>query len=387
MDSDFFSENQFSALQNSLDTGSKAEYQAMCRKFGIHACYETGMGRLMLAAEMEAGVPVGKEGQDKELFRVCKRGDDLRCQVGHVLSNLKSRSKKRGTGPGLEADYAAFRRNTEATVQIVDKSWLEEIGQPNEKGKIRLKGIESRHGLDLSRFDRSGAPQKLILCDHYFYANELIPDTDIFGSGFFIDHDKVVTAAHVLVEAFKYGVSPENLMFIRGRYVYDTKTSTIEVRPNQLYLLDEPTIFVSEQMRNGDQRGDMAWVRAKPFFKRETYPFSWNGFAPALENAKTAVYALGHGLCLPMKLSFKGEVQDLTYKGTEAMFTCDMNILPGSSGSPIFDANTHRLLGIVSGLHEIYTNTVPNGDCVELITDMGGKFSGVATHIAPFSSL
>jgi len=88
-----------------------------------------------------------------------------------------------------------------------------------------------------------------------------------------------------------------------------------------------------------------------------------------------------------MKLSFGGKIQDEIYANTSAMFTCDMNILPGSSGAPIFDAESHQLVGIISGLHEIYTDPVPYGNCVNLKINMEGKFSGVATHIAPFSSL
>ncbi|MFN0014001.1 MAG: trypsin-like serine peptidase [Saprospiraceae bacterium] len=386
MASVIFSQPQLAAIQSVLDAGDSIQFQSFCKEYGTHAAYSTDMGRLIMAAELEANIPVEKADPGNSLFRVCGQKDDMRCQVGHVLSNLRSRTTQSGVDSIIGKAYTAFRRNVESTVLIVDKSWLE-IGEPNKNGKIRLKSIECRQALDLSKFARDEVHRDLLLCDSYFYANELIPDTDIYGSGFFIDHDKVVTAAHVLVEAFKNGVSLENLLFIRGRYVYDTDTSTIDVMENQLYLLDEPAIFISEQMRKGDQRGDMAWVKAKPFFEGKTYPFEQNGFAPELEKPGMAIYALGHGLGVPMKLSFGGRIQDITYKSTSAMFTCDMNILPGCSGSPIFDADTHRLLGIVSGLHEIYTNVKVKGGCVELIINMNGDFSGVATHIAPFSSL
>ena len=130
-----FSEIQRSALQNILYNGSEAEYQSLYREFGVHSCYKTGMGRLVLAAEVKAGAPVEKADPGKKFSGACEREDDPRCQAGQVLSHLESRSK---TGPGLDADYAAFRRNVKATVLIVDKSGLEEIGQPNEKGKIQI---------------------------------------------------------------------------------------------------------------------------------------------------------------------------------------------------------------------------------------------------------
>jgi len=380
-------EAQLAALDSILDDGDDALFRSFVEENGLHACYATDMGRLMLAAEKEAGFPQLPKASrpDDRLFQICKQKEDMRCQVGQVLSNLRKRCKRRRFGSRLCNAAYAFQRNAEATVQIVDKRGLQI--EPDKKGKIKILGIESRNALNLSIFARNNAHRGLPLCDEYFYANELIPKMGILGSGFFIDHDKVVTATHVLMEAFKRGVSPENLMFIRGHHVRNTQAKTIKVWPNQLYKLDQQELIISEQMRDSDERGDMAWVRATPYFEGKTYPFLWNGLAPKLENPETAIYALGHGLGVPMKLAFGGEVQDLTYHGAPAKFTCDVNILPGSSGAPIFDANTHRLLGIVSGLHEIYTSPVPKGDCVNLVINLSGKFSGVATHIAPFSSL
>lgn len=383
-----FSESQRSSLQNILDAGDEARYQAFLKDCDLHTCYATDMGRLMLAAETEAGFPhLPKASRpDDRLFQICERKEDLRCQVGHVLSNLKSRSGRSGPGSWLSHSYHAFRRNAKATVLIVDKSGLK-IREPDKEGKIRLKGIESRDGLNLSKFAREEAHRDLPLCDHYFYANELIPDTDIYGSGFFIDQDKVVTAAHVLNEAFAEKVKPENLLFIRGRYVYETGKMEIEVYADQLYLLDQPKILIRDQIRYGDFDGDMAWVNVRPYFEGKAYPFEWNGMESGSVKEGADMYALGHGLGVPMKLSFGGKIQDEMNAGIPAMFTCDVSILPGNSGAPIFDANSHRLVGIISGLHEIYTEAVPKGNCVELKTNMEGDFSGVATYIAPFRSL
>jgi hypothetical protein len=381
-----FSKTQLSALQNALDAGDAANFQSVVEEYGIHASYATDMGRLMLAAELEGNGQAQKADPDKKIFRVCKRKDDLRCQVGQVLSNLKSRSKRSDSGHGLDEAYAAFRRNAKATVLIVDKSGLD-IGEPDKDGKVSIKGIESRHALDLSKFAQDDAHRDLPLCDEYFYANELVPDTDIYGSGFFIDHDKVVTAAHVLNQVFVNKVNPENLLFIRGHYVYQTGEPVIEMFEDQLYLLDQPKILIRDRIRYGSLDGDMAWVNVRPYFEGKAYPFQWNGFGQCPVKKDAGVYALGHGLGVPMKVSFGGEIQDEIYDNTPAMFTCDMNILPGSSGSPIFDADSHRLVGVVSGLHEIYTEVVSNKHCVELKISMDGDFSGVATYIAPFCSL
>ena len=241
--------------------------------------------------------------------------------------------------------------------------------------------------LDLSQYTRNEAHRDLPLCKKFFYANELTPDTDIYGTGFFIDEDKVLTAAHVLEAAYFEGVSPNDLMFIRGLIGWSSEMDKIEVYEDQLYVLDEPGIIISDQMRYGNQRGDMAWIKVKPLYKGKTYPLVHNGASPApLMKPTQAVYALGHGLGVPMKLSYNGKIQDATYNDSLALFTCDMSVLPGSSGSPIFDSNSHKLVGIISGLHEIYTEADIGERCANLNIDMNGVFSGVATYIDPFRS-
>lgn len=380
-------EQQMTWLNTIVENGDPTQVQSAIKDYDIPMVYATSIGQVLVAAELEEFASDASETTDIDFSSTCKKDKDLRCQVGHVLSNLKSRSKQWGLESPVGNAYLAFRKNAKATVLIVDKSRLK-IGKPNEKGKIRIQGVEARHAVGLSKFARSEATHNLPLCKAYFYATELIPDTDIYGSGFFIAHDKVVTAAHVLNEAFAKKVKPENLLFIRGHYAYrkGESESEIELDENQLYLLDQPKILIRDQIRNGDLDGDMAWVSVRPYFKDKAYPFQWNGVETGPVTKGGQVYALGHGLGVPMKLSFGGKIQDETY-GAPTMFTCDMNILPGSSGSPIFDANSHRLVGIVSGLHEIYTEAVPKRGCVELKINMEGDFSGVATHIAPFHSL
>lgn len=56
-----------------------------------------------------------------------------------------------------------------------------------------------------------------------------------------------------------------------------------------------------------------------------------------------AVYALGHPLGLPLKLSAGARI--LSVEG--GTFRADLDTYTGSSGGPVFDADTHALLGIV----------------------------------------
>jgi len=56
------------------------------------------------------------------------------------------------------------------------------------------------------------------------------------------------------------------------------------------------------------------------------------------------LYSLGHGLGLPTKVSYEGKIQKVyTNKN---FFECNLTLLGGNSGSPVFYADNHELAGI-----------------------------------------
>jgi hypothetical protein len=56
------------------------------------------------------------------------------------------------------------------------------------------------------------------------------------------------------------------------------------------------------------------------------------------------VYAVGHGLGLPVKVSFDGVVKEGSMRST--YYETSLTLLGGNSGSPVFFADTHELAGI-----------------------------------------
>jgi hypothetical protein len=55
------------------------------------------------------------------------------------------------------------------------------------------------------------------------------------------------------------------------------------------------------------------------------------------------IYIIGHPVGLPLKYSPEASVGDIS----EAYFSADLNVYNGSSGSPVFDSETHKVIGIV----------------------------------------
>ncbi len=371
-----FTSNQISKLLSICDSSSQEQYEAALGENQIPMGYASSMGRVLLAAELEAA----KKSRDDEyrinLFKVCKEKKDTRCQVGHVKSNLESRIKKADNNSKLKRGYNAFMKNAWATAMLLDKRKLI-MYPPDNEGKIRIESDECRKLLVLSDYGGEDKP----LCETYYYAEELIPKTDILGSGFFIAHDRVLTAAHVLERAWVLGMNPDDLMLIRGHFVYNTNAKRIEVLRGQLYIMDQDELIMSERNRYGDLDGDMAWLQVKPLY--EAFSLKWNGFVSAPVEKGAQVYALGHGLGLPMKISYWGEVSNGSFGQASTMFECKMNILPGNSGAPIFDTNSHKLVGIIRGIIGIDAEPDPIQDCVNLKI----KNHGVATHVAPFNNL
>ncbi|MBC7775334.1 MAG: trypsin-like peptidase domain-containing protein [Phycisphaerae bacterium] len=392
---------KFTCLRNRLDMDQKGrtddphQFKAFLEELGVPKpeFYATDTGKMLLAAKVETELEHNNLEPDWEFDDVCHLGRDKRCQTGHIIRGMRRRIKRLGKAGQFEekvtlkCQFRAFLNNAFSTVMIFDRGKLD-LKRPPGRYTLPINSIPCRDWLDFSSDD--GIDPDIKLCSRTFYANEKIPYTDIFGSGYMINEDTVVTAAHVLEEAFIYGVKPENLRFLRSHYVYDTQNPEIDAYESQIYGLDlekQDKLIISEQMRNGSKDGDMAWVKVKPLKKSKNFRLRWNGMIDKPVSTEQRVYALGHGLGIPMKISFDGYVQNEVYQNTPSMFTCKLNILPGSSGSPIFDFDTHKLVGIVSGLHKIYTVINKKDGCAEFKIDMTGKASGVATHIAPFLSL
>lgn len=290
----------------------------------------------------------------KEKF---KRLDDKRCQVGQVFSHIEKNNYE---------NAHLFRKNVRSVVLILDKKDLK-ITDSGKPGYIEIESVVCSKAIEFPAPDNSGT--RLKLCEQFYYSEERIPARRILGSGVFIAPDKIATAAHVVYEAFEAGVDPKDMIFVGAHFVYEV-LDHIWVDKNMIYQLDQNVIKKNNQMING-AKGDSAWLRVKPLFPSVQNrnpapgPRSLDIKIPDVIHmqAKQPVYSLGHGFGVPMKLSFGGSVE---YLGNNGWLGCDLDIFPGNSGSPVFHADTHELLGIISGPDNLWRQVVETQNCIDV---------------------
>lgn len=355
------------------DSPDKFNRPFMLEGKALEKAYNNNLGLLALACELQYSIE--EEAQKVYRFKRDKRGE-----VGHMLKHLRTVKDRYPNNRSYTNLHNQFLKNAFAVVLIVAES--EDWNLPAQKGQNRVKinSVQCRDLLDFSAFGSEFEGKKL--CDSFFYANDHVPHTDIFGSGCFSAENKVVTAAHVLEEAAKTGLAPDKLLFIRGHLVYGGNHS-IWIEPDQLYRLKQDKILKDSQLIYG-QKGDSAWVEVTPYYP-DKHKYSASFAKPFTGQLKTnqTLYALGHGLGVPMKLSFDvkaGRREDPHW------FNADMHVFPGNSGSPVFDAETQELTGIVSALHALDVEVTPRG-CIDLTPNMRGTLSAVSSQIGPLAAI
>jgi hypothetical protein len=307
--------------------------------------------------------------------------NDKRGEVGHMLSYLKSIHLNNPNHHVFRSLFERFEMNAEAVVLILAEPEEWELSSFEGKADITIPSRPCRELVDFSVYDPAFGG--LMLCPEEFYSGDHIPDADIFGSGCFISPNRVATAAHVLEAAEEMNTDPQKLLFIRGHYDFG-KNQRVKVNTNQIYRLSrkQKKILEDSQAVYG-QKGDSAWVEVEPYFKNTPKPYSntHSDVSTTPLQKGQRLYALGHGLAVPMKLSFDVEVGEII---GQHWLHSDMHVLPGNSGSPIFDANSQQLVGIVNGIHALKVRRTAS-NCIELDIDLREKLSILSSQITPLS--
>lgn len=233
-------------------------------------------------------------------------------------------------------------RNTRTVLMVLDQENIREDNDDVIIASLPLKG--RRVSYQVSAF-----------CDDSAYGDQ--QSAKCFGSAFFVANGVVATAAHVVMRP---GEKFEDLRFVHcvmmngpGHF-----NEVIRVAKNRVF---KPK---NTELRTGcyyysDAGSDFALIPVEPAF--EGVPATTTTevvklpdlrvYNAAFQNNKHGkndmvnrkIYSLGHGLGLPLKVS-GGKI--IYAPRTFPYYETHIQLLGGNSGSPVFDAVTHELIGI-----------------------------------------
>jgi hypothetical protein len=150
-------------------------------------------------------------------------------------------------------------------------------------------------------------------------------------TGFLVKEDVIATAAHCADEN-----NVKDLRIVFGFIMSGPSTPVTQVPNKNIYKGVKIIHRVYNPLGNGS---DWALVEldrkvvGKPVVKL---------FEKAIYRNQP-VYIFGHPCGLPLKYSAGARVRGIY----EPFFSADLNVYCGSSGSPVFDSNTHEVIGMV----------------------------------------
>ncbi len=175
---------------------------------------------------------------------------------------------------------------------------------------------------------RFGETFNLCRCEPFF--QQPVGAGHLF-SGFLVRDDMIATAGHCVDEK---NVTDIRILF--GFRMKDASTSVTRVPNTDVYK------GVRIIRRYYNRRGNGAdWALVK--LDRKVTGRRAVKLPGTVIFRRQPVYVLGHPCGLPLKYAAGAEVR----KVNDAFFVADLDIYAGSSGSPIFNKNTHEVIGMV----------------------------------------
>lgn len=208
-----------------------------------------------------------------------------------------------------------IKKNADCTAAIMLENNLTKLKNGNWEVKVKNYG-EVFNLCELERF-RDQPVSKSALC-----------------TGFLVEKNIVATAAHFANEN-----NVTDLRIVFGYRMSAPTSPVIQVPEENIYKGGKITRRVYRRIdRNGDGT-DFALVQLdREVDDREIAKVSGKDIS-----AQQPVYVIGYPAGLPLKYAPGAKVRSLD----NAFFSADLDIYMGNSGSPVFDAGTHEVIGMV----------------------------------------
>jgi V8-like Glu-specific endopeptidase len=150
-------------------------------------------------------------------------------------------------------------------------------------------------------------------------------------TGFLVKEDVIATAAH-----FADQKNVTDLRIVFGYIMLDLYTPVIQIPYEKVYKGIK--IIERRHNRTGNQ-SDWALVK----LDRPVMDQAIASLSSKVISCQQPVYILGHPCGLPLKYAPGAKVGDLR----EAYFGADLDVYSGNSGSPVFNRDTHEVIGMV----------------------------------------
>jgi len=213
-----------------------------------------------------------------------------------------------------EIEDQNVKRNSGCIAAICSKDNL--INLNNELSILKVKNYGKAFNLDSSELFR----QQPISTGHMF-------------TGFLVEDDIIATAGHCADEK-----NVTDLRFIFGFRMDDPSKPAIRVFNDNMYK-GVKILRKVYRSREGGDKSDWALVKLDRKVTGQTVA----ELSKKEITLEQSLYIMGHPCGLPLKYGPGAKVRRIE----NTCFAADLDVYCGSSGSPVFDSDTHEVVGIV----------------------------------------
>jgi len=188
----------------------------------------------------------------------------------------------------------------------------------------------------------------------------------MFG-GFLVKDDIIATSGHTIDEN-----NVRDLRFVFGFKMSDGFTAVTRFSNEDIYNGVE-IIRRSSHPEKGN------WVLVK--LDRKVVGQSIAQLSEEPISLEQEIYTVGHPLGLPLKYAPGLFVGDISHEG---YFGAELSVYSGGCGSPVFDVNSHKVVGLID--RDVYDDFRWTGDCWVTVIYPEGK-NHLCTRVSAFSDL